>query len=114
MPVKKTSTPKTEKPKEKKAPAKTTKSTGLKIKKFEIPAPHAKSVYLSGQFNKWNTTSHPLKIDPKTGIWKVSIKLPAGRYLYKFIVDGEWWSDPSNPDWEWNCYGSHDSVLTVK
>jgi 1,4-alpha-glucan branching enzyme len=114
MPVKKSTTPKTETPKAKKAPAKTAKSSSLKIKKFELPAPHAKSVYLAGQFNDWSTSANPLKLDAKTGLWKASVKLAPGRYLYKFIVDGEWWSDPGNPDWEWNCYGSHDSIISVK
>lgn len=35
-------------------------------------APAADAVYLTGEFNNWNWTSHPLtKIDEETGVWEI-------------------------------------------
>ena len=93
---------------------KTASVTSTKTVKFQLTAPHAKTVYLVGEFNGWGTEVNPLKFEKKTGSWKTSLKLEPGRYLYKFIVDGEWWSDPSNAAWEWNEYGSHNSILTIE
>jgi carboxypeptidase Q len=31
------------------------------------------------------------------GDWECRLDLPPGRYVYKFIVDGEWTSDPATP-----------------
>lgn len=100
---------------------KTTAKTSTTVSKpktksvvLELAAPYARMVYLAGEFNDWSDQSHPLKQDAKTGLWKITIKLQPGLYHYKFVVDGEWWSDPSNPNWEWNQYGSHNSFLKVE
>lgn len=53
-----------------------------------------RKVYLSGSFNNWSTMELPMQ-KTKTG-WEVSIKLAPGRYLYKYIIDGKWISDPDN------------------
>jgi hypothetical protein len=39
--------------------------------------------------------------------------LPPGRYEYKFIVDGEWIPDPSEPHEVVNAFGSTNSVVEV-
>lgn len=45
------------------------------------------SVYLSGNFNDWSGTSHPLSDDDLDGIWEGSITLPNGAYEYKITLD---------------------------
>ena len=40
--------------------------------------------------------------------------LPVGRHEYKFIVDGEWHSDPACPDWVWNEHGTRNSIIEVR
>ncbi len=94
-------------------PKKNTAKPALKTVKFSLTAPEAKSVYLVGEFNHWNPTETPLKMDKKTGTWKASLKLQPGQYKYKFVVDGEWWTDPNCPIWEWNEHGSQNSILEV-
>lgn len=54
----------------------------------------AGSVYLSGTFNNWSTMQNPMQ-KTENG-WETSIKLHAGEYQYKFIVDGKWITDPAN------------------
>ena len=60
-----------------------------KTVEFTFNAPDAKGVFLAGEFNHWDTRSLPMKKDKK-GVWKMKIKLPPGRYEYKFFVDNAW------------------------
>ena len=39
--------------------------------------------------------------------------LPPGAYEYKFVVDGEWLTDPGNPEVRPNAFGTYNSVLLV-
>lgn len=56
---------------------------------------NAEGVVLTGSFNGWNETE--LKMDRTEGGWKINYALAPGNYEYKFIVDGEWITDPDNP-----------------
>jgi hypothetical protein len=72
---------------------------------------NAKKVILSGEFNNWNEQQLVMK-KTATG-WELPYVLAAGNYQYKFIVDGQWMTDPLNP----HLASMHDhinSVLTVK
>ncbi len=79
---------------------------------FSVNAPEAKDVYVAGDFNGW-------KLDPGTrmeqdnGVWKKRVKLSAGRYHYRFVIDGKWMEDANNPVSEVNPYGSIDSLIEV-
>ena len=57
--------------------------------------PNAEKVVLSGDFNAWNTGELFMKKTP--GGWRLPYVLDAGNYEYKYIVDGEWITDPGNP-----------------
>ncbi len=48
---------------------------------FKISAPEAKSVFVAGSFNDWNTKALPLK-KSRDGMWRATIDLPAGRHEY--------------------------------
>jgi hypothetical protein len=71
----------------------------------------AKEVKLTGSFNAWNREGY--KMLKKDGKWFFPIYLSPGKYLYKIIVDGEWITDPTNPLWEENEYGTGNSVLWI-
>jgi 1,4-alpha-glucan branching enzyme len=77
-----------------------------------LKAQGAGKVCLMGDFNNWNQTIHPMKQNEK-GVWGKNVMLPAGRYEYKFLVDGEWWNDPENRDFCRNCFGTLNSVTVV-
>jgi len=70
----------------------------------------AKIVSLSGNFNNWDKGGYTM--EHKGDEWLISIQLKPGRYVYKFIVDGEWIQDPGNKLWE----GDHDgnSILFME
>jgi hypothetical protein len=65
------------------------------IARFFLPGNQsAKSVNISGTFNNWNTLATPMtKTDSG---WIVRLMLKPGKYMYKYIIDGRWSSDPHN------------------
>jgi len=85
----------------------------LKRVNFRLSVPEAQNVFLAGDFNGWDTHSHPLKKDSK-GAWKIGINLKPGRYEYRFLVDGEWQNDPNCTNFVPNPYGNENCVLTLE
>lgn len=79
---------------------------------FTLHAPNAKEVFVAGDFNDWNSTQYPMR-KFKDGIWKKSMKLKPGRFEYKFVVDGDWWTDPQNPERQATPFGAENSIVTV-
>ena len=67
-------------------------------------------VYVSGSFNEWSAKIQMVK---STHNFYTIVDLPAGRHEYKFIVDGQWKSDPNQTIIE-NQLGSYNNVITVK
>jgi 1,4-alpha-glucan branching enzyme len=80
---------------------------------FSLLAPQALSVFLSGDFNEWNPSSHPLK-KGKDGTWKIYLSLNQGRYQYRFLVDGEWQSDPNSSECVANPFGTSNCLKIVE
>ncbi|MCK4328848.1 hypothetical protein KAX02_03290 [candidate division WOR-3 bacterium] len=76
---------------------------------FELNAPEAKSVQIAGEFTGWGGTP----MEEKNGIWTRSFDLVPGRYLYKFIVDEIWISDPENPQKVPDGFEGFNSVIEV-
>ncbi|MEZ5013801.1 MAG: glycogen-binding domain-containing protein [Chitinophagales bacterium] len=56
---------------------------------------NAHVVVLSGSFNGWNGAA--LEMQKTENGWTLPYVLAAGNYEYKFIVDGNWITDPANP-----------------
>lgn len=72
----------------------------------------AKTVIVTGSFNGWNESSFTMQKDEKG--WYISLHLPAGKHLYKFIVDGQWITDPAAVQNEKNDRGTYNSVLLMQ
>ena len=81
--------------------------------RFEIAAKQVSRVYVTGTFNGWNSTEHPLTYHPEDGLFKCTLRLLPGTYHYKFVVDSVWHMDAKCPHWVLNNHGSLDSVLWV-
>ncbi len=81
---------------------------------FTVHAEKGKSVYLAGEFNKWNPTAKKMAYKAKEGIYAATIKLVAGEYQYKFVIDGTWCADPENANAIQNDQGTFNSVVIVK
>jgi len=89
------------------------KKQKAKNTEFSLLAPSAQSVFLSGVFNQWDLSSHPLKRD-KNGMWKISLNLNPGQYEYRFFVDGEWQNDSSCCDFVDNPFGTLNCLKIVE
>lgn len=82
---------------------------------FKLLAPEAKQVFLTGDFNNWEGSSEAYRMRKnKDNVWRKKVKLQPGRYEYQFVVDGQWWTDPENPERQANPYCTENSVLTVQ
>jgi chromosome partitioning protein len=79
---------------------------------FSLEAPDAKEVHLVGDFNNWqpNETS---RMERSNGAWVKKLGLKAGRYQYKFVVDGSWKEDSGNPHQEANPFGEMNSLVEI-
>ena len=93
---------------------KTQKQPDVKASKaeFSLDAPQAKRVFLSGDFNKWSTSSHPLKKD-REGRWRILVDLDPGQHQYRFFVDGEWQNDPDCRSFADNPFGTRNCLKIV-
>jgi len=80
---------------------------------FKFMAPEAQSVLLAGDFNSWNTDTHPLK-RTSNGVWEISINLSPGGYQYRFLVDGQWRNDPNCTTFAPNPFGSENCIITLE
>jgi hypothetical protein len=95
------------------APRLTTAVVGRTVQ-FAIAAPAAKRVAVVGDFNDWDPDSTMLQ-RTANGEWTVTVPLPAGRYTYNFLIDGEqWMSDPNMPAEPGDEFlGVSSSIVTV-
>ncbi len=76
--------------------------------------PRAHSVQVAGDFNNWQPSKTPLKKLGGSGVWQTKLKLPAGKYRYRLVVDGQWQQDPYNEATELNPFGGFNSVVEVR
>jgi chromosome partitioning protein len=79
---------------------------------FSVDAPEAKEVYVAGEFNGWKLDDTS-RMDNQQGKWVKRVNLENGKYRYRFVVDGIWLEDTSNPAKELNPYGSVDSLIEI-
>lgn len=80
--------------------------------RIEFHDEKAQAVFIAGTFNEWRPEAMPM-IQLGEGRWRKELVLPPGRYEYRFVVDGEWITDPLAPDQVPNPHGGYNSVLIV-
>ncbi len=72
----------------------------------------AQKVILAGSFNEWRTDD--IHMQREGNAWVATVELAGGKYWYKFIVDGQWITDPDNPFQEHDGMGHVNSVIMVR
>ena len=80
--------------------------------KFSLESADAHEVIVVGDFNHWDPKTHPMKNDGN-GVWNRTLMLPAGKYEYKFLIDGVSKEDPKNDQRCPNCFGTLNSILNI-
>lgn len=71
----------------------------------------AKRVYLCGSFNQWREKEIEMKSIGNS--WFMDMYLTEGIHQYKFIVDGSWITDPTNPQKSDDGWGGSNSVISI-
>jgi 1,4-alpha-glucan branching enzyme len=81
--------------------------------RFELAAPTGSTVSVAGSFNNWDPQQHPMCDNPCEGIFAATVPLCRGRHEYKFVVNGEWCTDPKCSESVPNACGTLNSVVEV-
>ena len=75
--------------------------------------PDAEEISVIGTFNNWESGTTPMQRG-EGGLWTARFFLPAGKYTYKFLVDGKIrLPDPNSSIREADGFGGENSVLIV-
>lgn len=87
---------------------------GLVPVTFEVHAPGAQRVEVVGTFNDWRPGQVLLKGPDATGHWSGTVRLPAGRHEYAYLLDGqEWLTDPEAPARRPDGFGRENAVIQI-
>jgi 1,4-alpha-glucan branching enzyme len=78
---------------------------------FKFFRPQAGQVHLAGDFNNWRSTELPMVRD-ESGYWFARMRLPAGEFKFRYLADGEWYTDYAAFGVEPGRFGM-DSILRV-
>jgi hypothetical protein len=96
------------------SPAPPVRVDTVQLVRFVFVAKDARSVSLVGDFNEWDRTAVRLVRSGTGGVWSATVRLPAGRHEYAFLVDGQRWvADPNAPSSIQDEFGVESSVVTV-
>ena len=79
---------------------------------FELVATaNTKRVFLAGDFNDWDPAK--TRMLKRNGAFRKKLELASGEHQYKFVVDGQWCTDPANGIQVPNDLGTTNSVVRV-
>jgi 1,4-alpha-glucan branching enzyme len=79
---------------------------------FICRAPDAQAVFLAGDFNHWDGSSHPMARQAD-GAWMIQVALCHGHHQYQFVVDGRGELDPKAQGIARNAHGEKTSLISV-
>jgi 1,4-alpha-glucan branching enzyme len=73
----------------------------------------ADTIYLVGDFNEWNHSSHPFQRG-REGTWTLTLDLEVGRcYQFRYLRDGAWINDSQADGFVGNPHGSDNSLVVT-
>jgi len=82
------------------------------VKIFELAGyNNARKVVLTGNFINWKKSGIEMKRSGNK--WVLPLFLRNGTWSYKFIADGKWVADPSNPDTREDAFGNLNSFISI-
>jgi chromosome partitioning protein len=77
----------------------------------------AGEVRIAGDFNGWipdRGVDSQVESEGAGRVWTKVLRLSPGTYQYRYVVDGEWRSDPDNPRFVAGPVGGRNSLLVVR
>ncbi len=78
-----------------------------------LEVPGATRVQIAGDFNSWVAEDVEQVSEEGKQLWRKVLSLRPGSYQYKYLVDGNWISDPTNANKVSDSYGGVNSVITI-
>ncbi|MDR6940912.1 glycogen-binding domain-containing protein [Mucilaginibacter pocheonensis] len=72
---------------------------------------NAHKITLAGSFNNWDANS--IVMEKRGGVWQKHLYLHEGTQAYRFLVDGKWITDPTNPNKVQGDDGITNSILNL-
>ena len=69
---------------------------------------------IAGDFNNWNPAQTPMTRDENLGVWRACVQIPAGRFRYRLVRNGQWIQDPFNTHVETNPFGELNNIIQVQ
>ncbi|MDT8390987.1 MAG: glycogen-binding domain-containing protein [Lentisphaeria bacterium] len=85
---------------------------GKKRVTFTVSAPVGSDVAVAGSFSDWQPKKKLIDKDG-VGVYTGAVMLGKGAHQYKFVIDGDWFVDPVNPNFTVTEMGTMNSVLEV-
>lgn len=79
---------------------------------FRFFRPHAKRVYIVGDFNKWRENELAMTCD-ETGYWQAVLYLSEGDYRFRYCADNSWYTDYAAFGIEYGPFGA-DGIIRVE
>jgi hypothetical protein len=79
---------------------------------FALHAPRARQVFLAGEMTDWDKGKQAMTRDAD-GVWRLSVTLAPGQWIYKFVVDGRWVHDPGTSEHDADGRGGQHSFVFV-
>jgi 1,4-alpha-glucan branching enzyme len=79
--------------------------------KFKPPM-NCKEVRIAGDFTQWDQAAIYMSKSGRTGEWMTSVRVTPGEHQYRFLIDGNWYTDPTT-EHVMSPFGSENSVLRV-
>jgi 1,4-alpha-glucan branching enzyme len=75
----------------------------------------ADALYLVGDFNGWQRTTHPFHHDERAGQWIITVHLEVGRaYQFRYLRDQSGWLNDHHADaYVVNSYGTANFVVVT-
>ena len=80
---------------------------------FSLEAPMDANVQIAGDFNNWVPESLQWRNLHGKSTWHKAIALEPGIYTYKYVINGNWLSDPTNGNTVDDHCGGKNSVIQV-
>ena len=91
---------------------------GTRTFSYDAGNTNIQSAVVAGSFNGWASTPSEggweMINSEQASLWTVTRILEPGDYEYKFVIDGEWIPDPSNPNQVSDGYGGYNSTLHIE
>lgn len=74
----------------------------------------ADAIYLVGDFNGWNQTSHPFTRG-RDEVWTITVDLELNReYQFRYRKDGEWINDNAADGYASNPYDGDNFIVMTR